>query len=125
MSETKLEEQLRKYQELAKLDKNIDVAGLMVKALESAKDNTISIKEKRWAYLLSISVPLVGFFYVIKFFTSDKEDGMQTAVICTVLSCFCLILSWLIGGALGSGISPQQAQDIQNLNPSDVYDIIR
>ncbi len=123
MPESKLEEQFKQLQELAKKDKSIDVAGLMVKALETHNDNFIPIKEKRWAYIVSIAVPLAGFYYVIKYFTSDKEDGLQNAMICTILSCFCLIITWIVSGTLSAGLSGGVPG--QTASPQEVLDLIQ
>jgi len=124
MNESKLEEQFKKLQELAKHDKSIDVAGLMMKALDSHQDNYIPIKEKRWAYLSAIAVPFVGFVFVIRFLMSDKEDALQTAMVCTILSCLCLILTAIVSHTLTAGLGAQGGQGLQDINPSDVYDLI-
>lgn len=119
---SKLEEQIKAYHELAKTDNNIDVASLMINALDSAKSNFLPVKQKRWAYIISLSIPLVGFYFVYKYFNAKEEDAMEAALACGILSCFCLFSFWLIQISFRSSFTPQQINDLQNIKPSDVYE---
>jgi hypothetical protein len=122
MSEKHLEEQLKQYQELAKMDKKIDVAGLMIKALQDSENNHLPIKSKRWAYLLSISIPLVGFYYSFKYFNSHAEDAMEAGLACGILACFCLLSFFVIGHSMTAG-SGLNFKDVENIKPADVYQL--
>jgi hypothetical protein len=119
MSEKRLEEQLKQYQELSKMDKKIDVAGLMIKALQESQENHIPIKQKRWAYLLSISIPFVGFYYAFKYFNSNAEDAQEAALACGVLACFCILSYYITAHSLtdGSGLNIKQ---VESITPADV-----
>jgi hypothetical protein len=96
MNEEKLEKELEAYRELAKADKKIDVAGLMINALQKHESNMFSVKQKRWAYLISIAIPPVGFLLALNFFMSDKDDGPQAALWCSILTVVSIIITVLL-----------------------------
>ncbi len=124
MNEQKLEEQFKQYQELAKGDKNIDVAKLMLTALQTQNANLISTKQKRWAYLISLGVPPFGLIFAIKFYLSGKDDGKQAAIICVALTIFSILIFWLIARSLisSSGVSLDQ---IQQIKPNDIQQLLQ
>jgi hypothetical protein len=114
MDSDKLHEQFKIYQEMAKQDKSIDVAGLMMQALDTKDKNYIPAGKKRLAYLVSIGFPPFGLIFALQFWFSDKEDGPQTAVICVVMTAAAAILLVVMTGALfsGSGVTPDQLEQI-------------
>ena len=124
MDEKKLEEELKVYRELAKQDKKIDVASLMINALQKHHDNLIPHKQKRWAYLISVGVPPFGLFFAAKFYWSGKDDGQEAAMICLALTAFSILVFVLIGKLLLSG-SGANLQDIQKINPKDIQDLVQ
>ena len=122
MDEDKLAEQLETYRKLGEQDKNVDVAGLMMRALQKQETNRLSPRQKRWAYLISIGLPPFGLIFALKFFFSDKDDGRQTATICAVLTFVSLFLTWLLGKALLSG-SNVNLQELQQISPQDIREL--
>ncbi len=121
MSDEKLESLVSDYAELAK-DKNIDTAALLENALTQDYENRVSTKAKRWAYLISIGIPLSGFLFGIYYYASDKSDGKQTAYVCMAITVISLIFTIIMGKALlgGAGVTPQQ---IQQIKPSDIQQL--
>jgi hypothetical protein len=116
MNEEKLEKQIEQYRELAKKDKKIDVASLMLNALQQHEANLIPIKQKRWAYLISLGIPPVGFLFALNFLLSDKDDRNSTALMCVILTVVSVILAILIGKAMFStGVSTLKPSDLQGL----------
>src|ERR1700741_3480591 len=103
MNEEKLEQELEEYRKLAQADTNVDVASLMINALQKQANSSLTVKEKRWAYLLSLALPPLGFFFAAKFYFSDKDDGIQAAMICSVLTVVSILLTVLIAKSLLSG----------------------
>ncbi|OGE83890.1 MAG: hypothetical protein A3B10_02050 [Candidatus Doudnabacteria bacterium RIFCSPLOWO2_01_FULL_44_21] len=96
MDDDKLTEQLESYRKLASEDKQIDVASLMVQALQKQPTNFISDKEKRWAYLISLIFPPFGFLFALKFYISDKDDRNLATIVCVVLTFVSIITTWTL-----------------------------
>lgn len=121
MPDDKLNDIVKEYAELAK-DKNIDVASLMINALQQRDENKISPKTKRWAYLISVGIPPAGFLFALWFFFRDESDAKTTAYICAALTTFSLVLSIILFKAIltGSGTS---LQEIQQIDPKEVYQL--
>ncbi len=106
MNEDRLAKEIETYKELAKQDKNIDVASLMMNALQKHENNFIPIKQKRWAYLISVSVPPVGLFFAARFYYSNKEDGQEAAMTCIALTAISFLTLVLMGKLLsGSSLN--------------------
>lgn len=122
MDEKKLEKQFKIYAELAKKDKNIDVAGLMAEALSKKDENNLTFGQKRWAYLVSVGVPPFGLIYAVKFWFSDKDDGKDTAMLCIVLTFVAIFVLVLLTNMIlsGSSINSGELDQIQNLKPEDI-----
>ncbi len=91
MSETKLQKELEVLRQLSTQDQKIDVAGLMIKALEQHESNLLPMKEKRLAYIVSLGLPPFGLFYAFKFFASDKDDARLAAWLCVALTTISLL----------------------------------
>jgi hypothetical protein len=92
MNEEKLNKEFEVYRELAKQNKKIDVASLMINALQKQDSNSLSDKQKRWAYLISLGLPPFGLLFAAKFYYSGKDDGEHAAWICTVLTAVSVLL---------------------------------
>jgi hypothetical protein len=120
--EKKIEAQLNSYQELAKQNKDIDLTGLMMNALQNSEANYLSRRQKRWAYLVSIGLPPFGLLFAVKFFMSDKDDAKSAAWTCVILTIFSILAFYFFSKILFSsaGISPTQLQQIK---PSDVQQL--
>ncbi|HEX9503383.1 MAG TPA: hypothetical protein VF974_03645 [Patescibacteria group bacterium] len=116
MSDEKLEKELEEYRKLAQQDKKIDVASLMINALQKHQANLLDVKQKRWAYIISLSLPPAGLFYALKFYLSDKDDGTQAAVICLALTVLSVGLFILISKSMlssgGTSLSPTDYQQL-------------
>ena len=110
----KLEEQFKQYTELAAENKNIDVSTLMLNALEQEQENRLSKKWKRWAYILSFSLPPIGLIFAVKFWYSGKSDGKQAAIMCIAITGFILLATYLFFTILLSSAGISSVQQIQN-----------
>lgn len=123
-NDEKLTKQLAEYHELAKVDKKIDVASLMINALQSQELNNLSGKQKRWAYLISLAVPPFGLIFAIKFYYSGKDDGEQAAWICGALTAFSIFVFILFARLIftGSGLSLDQ---VNKIKPSDIQQLVQ
>lgn len=122
MNEDKITKELEAYKELAKQDKKIDIAGLVIKALEKHEENTLSVKQKRWAYLISLGLPPFGLIFAVKFYLSGKDDGEQAAWTCGALTALGILLFILLIQVIlsGTGVNLNQIQEIK---PSDIQQL--
>jgi hypothetical protein len=121
-SEHKLEQQVSEIAELAKENKQVDVAALMLNALQNHTSNLVPSNQKRSAYFVSIGLPPFGLLYAAKFYFSDYDDGQETAYVCMTLTVVTLGLVFLFGKIFfaSSGVSVQQ---IEQIKPSDVMQL--
>lgn len=121
MSDEKLQEIVSEYADLAK-DKNIDVAALMVNALQQEDANMLSSKTKRWAYIISLAVPPLGLVFAAWFYFSDKSDSKNAAIMCVILTAFTIVVTVIFFKLIlsGSGTSVEQ---IQQIKPTDIYQL--
>ena len=92
MSDAELLKKLEEYKALAKENKNIDVGTLMLSAMEQQQRNLLSVRLKRWAYLISLAFPPFGLFFAIYFYNSGKEDAKHAALVCVILTVFVVVL---------------------------------
>jgi hypothetical protein len=120
----KIEEQIKTYADLGKENPNIDVASLMLNALQTPNKNLVNSKSKKWAYFISIGAPPFGLFFAIKYYFSNEDDAKQVANMCIILTTLALFGLWFSYKTLlsGSGVSPQQLQQIK---PQDVIDLTK
>jgi hypothetical protein len=121
MSDEKLEQLVTEYADLAK-DKNIDAASLLMSALQQSDQNLIPQSTKRWAYLISISMPPIGLLFAVWFYISDKSDGKQTAYWCTGLTLVSLFITIMLFKSIFTGIGASQMQKEQ-INPQEYYQL--
>jgi hypothetical protein len=122
MSEEKLEKEFEVYKQIAKEDKKIDVAALMINALQKHEANLLPEKQKRWAYLISLTVPPVGLFFALKFYLQDKDDAKEAALMCLVLTALSILLTVLFTKALLSS-SGTNLNQIQQIKPADIQQL--
>lgn len=122
MLEEKLEKEIEIYKDLAKSDKKIDVASLMINALTQQETNLLSEKQKKWAYLISLVVPPFGLIFAVKFYASGKDDGKTSALVCVVLTVVSILLAVLFVQVIfsGSGVDVNQ---IKQIKPSDIQQL--
>lgn len=126
MDHQNLEKEFKMYAELARKDKNIDVATLMAAALEKSTSNMLPAGKKRWAYLVSLGFPPFGLIYAVKYWFSDKQDARDTAWMCIVLTCISLMLLVVMGKILlagPTGNSSDTVQQIEKISPKDIQQL--
>lgn len=124
MSEDQVEKELKMYQELAKKDKSIDVAALMISALEKNRNtNSVPLKQKRLAYIISFAFPPFGLIYAVKFYFSGYDDGKSTALACSAITAVTILMLVIISFIMfsGSGTSLEQFQQIR---PEDIKSLV-
>lgn len=119
MNEEKLEKKFEQYRKLSEQDKNIDVASLMINALQKQTENLLSSREKKWAYIISLGFPPFGLIFAVKFYLSDKDDSRQAAIICVVLTILSFFVAWLFIKIMLSG-SNVDLNQIKEINPDEI-----
>ena len=122
-SEKEIEKKIEEYQELAKKNKDIDVASLVMSDLQNRNTNTVSAGLKRWAYLISIFFPPLGLLFALKFYFDTKDDAKRVAAICVILTVAAVLLTWAIMKMIFSG-SGVDLEEIQQINPQDIRDLL-
>lgn len=122
--EKKLEEQFQEFKEMAKEGKSVDMASLMINALENQVKNTVAQKKKTRACLVSFLLPPFGMLYALKYYLSAESDAKQVANICVILTAVSFLILWLTVKMMlaGSGVSLDQ---IQQINPSDIQQLLQ
>ena len=122
MSENELEKKVADYVAVAKENKNVDVAALMLNALQTEDQNLLSSKTKKWAYLVSVGAPPFGLFFAAWFYFSDKSDGKRAAWVCIALTAVAiagfLILMKVFFVSSGASVS-----QIEQIKPSDIMQL--
>jgi hypothetical protein len=116
------EKQIQTYQDLAKENKNIDLAALTLNAIENKNRNRVSAKQKKWAYLISLGIPPLGLFFALMFYFSDKDDAKRVANICILLTVISGAIAWISVAAIFSG-SGTDIQKIQQIKPKDIMQL--
>ena len=118
----RLESQINEYQALGKENPNVDVGMLMMNALQNQKQNLVSPKAKKWAYLISVGVPPFGLLFALRYYMGDEDDAKTVAWVCIILTIISVLMFWLGGKLLlsGSGTSMEQ---IQKIKPSDIMQL--
>jgi hypothetical protein len=124
-NEKQLQEELKAYSELAKKDKGIDVASLMMQALEkrTVETDEIALNQKRLGYVVSIGAPPFGLLFAFKFYFSGKSDGKHAAIICVVLTIIAIISVAVIFRTLPSR-SGLNAGQLQQINSQDIQQLL-
>ena len=120
----KLEEQIEEIKQLGAEDKNVDTAALMMNALANQRQNLVSAKEKRRAYLVSIFLPPFGLLYAFKFYFDAREDARRVALICAILTVVMFFATWLMLQALLAG-SGTDLNQIEQIKPSDIQQLLQ
>jgi hypothetical protein len=123
----KIEERISQFQALGKEDKNVDVAKLMMFSLNE-KGNAVSSKKKRWAYIVSLGLPPIGFLLALKYYFDDEDDARHVANVCVVITLAALLMVWISFKMLSSGSAgPAETElnQIQQINPKDLQDLMK
>jgi hypothetical protein len=121
----KLEEKVAMYAALGKDNKNVDVAALMVSAMEQARRDEIDGKKKKRAYMVSILLPPFGLYYVARYYFSDKDDGKRVALTCLILTIFALAIGWMIGGAMFGNTPTGSLEQMKAVNIEDMKSLLQ
>ncbi len=122
MSDKKLEELATEYAELAK-DKKIDAAALMINAMQQQDQNRLSPKSRRIAFLVSLALPPIGYLIAVYyFFFKDESDAKTIAYWCVGLTTISLVGSIIFFQLLISS-SGQSVEQLQQIKPSDIYEL--
>ena len=118
----KLEEQFSDYMQIAKENKNVDIASLMINALQKQDQDLVSARQKKWAYLVSAGLPPLGLLFALKFYFSDESDAHSVANICVLLTVLSVATFFVLGKMIlsGSGTSLNQ---IQQITPQDTQQL--
>ncbi len=126
-AEKEVTKKIEQYRELAEGNKDIDLATLMISALEQAQQEETAAKKKRWAYLISVCLPPLGLFFAARYYFSDKPDGKRIALTCLILTAIALLLAWSIGAALlgSSSGGVGQAGNVTSINAEDVRSLFQ
>ena len=113
--EKEIVRKLEQYRELAKENKNIDVAALTASTFEQERRDEIDVGKKRWAYLISAGLPPFGLLIALRYYFSGKTDGKRVALICVILTVAAGLIGWVLAAAMFSslGTSPSQFQDVK------------
>ena len=119
-SEKRLEEQIHEISQLARENKEVDAAALMLRALETHERNMLPASQKRFGYFVSIGFPPLGLLFALKFWFSGTDDGEQAAIACIILTVVSLVLLWV---TLSSIFSGGTAEQLQQINPQDVLEL--
>lgn len=120
----KIEEEIKTYGDLAKENPNVDVASLMLNALNKPGKNSVSSKSKKWAYLISIGAPPFGLLFSLKYYFSNEDDAKQVANMCVVLTLVALGGLWLTSKVIFSGTGASVEQ-IHQIKPQDINDFLK
>jgi hypothetical protein len=89
-----IENKLQSIQQIAQSDPHIDATALMISALEQEHVDQTETKHKRWAYVISLGLPPIGYGIAIYYrFFSSKKDAFRIAWWCIGLTTFSIIIS--------------------------------
>ena len=115
--EKKVAERIAQYQELGKADKKVDVGALAIFELQAAQmEERVSAKKRRWAYLISASLPPVGLLFAAYYYFSGKSDGKKTALVCVIITVLTVAVGWLLVRQLASSVDTTQMDQIRNID---------
>jgi len=115
---------IEQYRELAEKHKDIDVAALMISALEQTRQEEVAAKKKRWAYLVSVGLPPLGLLVAVRYYFSDKADGKRVALICVILTIVAALIAWGVTSLMLSGLGTAGDQQLPALRPEDVRSLL-
>jgi hypothetical protein len=121
-TEKKLESQVQAISELAKENKNVDAAALMLNALQVSEKNMVSARAKKWAYIVSIGAPPLGLLFALRYYFGTKDDAKQVALTCVALTVVAVGLLFLFTKMFlaSSGVS---LEEIEGIHPADVIEL--
>lgn len=118
MSEKDLQKKIELYGELAKENPNVDAGLLMMSALQNEDSRLSQSKSRKWAYIISMSLPPFGLLFALKYYFGEDEDR-QAAFICVLLTVVSVIAFFIFSKILFSSSGADLGQ-IQQINPADI-----
>jgi hypothetical protein len=124
-TEEKVSKQIEEYKKLAEEHKGIDVASLMINALEQAQRDEIDRRKKRRAYLVSVILPPFGLFFAAYYALGDKPDGKRVAINCVILTVVTIAVAWGIGWLILSSAGPEKTSSIENINVKELERLLQ
>jgi hypothetical protein len=122
--EKKLESEINEYVQVAKENKNVDVAALMMYSLKNENKNLVSSKSKRWAYSLSVGVPPLGLLFALHYYMADYDDGTSVANMCIILTIVSVVSIWLLSKMLLSN-SGTNLDELSKTKTSDILELVK
>lgn len=123
-TEEQVSQQFEEYQKLAEEHKEIDVASLMMNALEQTRREGVDRRKKRWAYFVSVAAPPLGLFFAAYYAWSGKPDGKRVAVNCVILTVASLFLAWAIAQMFFASLGPDVTSQLQSINADDIQRLL-
>ncbi len=122
-NEEQLAKQFTEYQEVGKEHPDVDVASLMMHALDDTHQDLVSGRQKKIAYVVSIGAPPLGLLFALKFYFFDEsDDARHVALMCVLLTAIGGVLFWISVKMFFSsaGVSVNQ---IQQITPQDILEL--
>lgn len=123
-AEKRAAENIALYGDLAKEDKKIDAAALMMEALAQSQQAEVDAKKKRRAYLVSVGLPPFGLLYAVRYYFIGTSDGKRVALTCLILTLASLLASWAIAKSFLASAGPQLRQ-VQTIDAGELKDLLQ
>lgn len=123
-SEKELADQVEVISQLAKENKNVDAAALMLNALQTSQKNLVSARAKKWVYVISIGAPPLGLLFALRYYFGSEDDAKQVAFTCVALTVVAVGLLLLFTKMFmsGTGVS---LQEIEHIKPTEVMELVQ
>ncbi|HTK60198.1 MAG TPA: DMT family transporter [Candidatus Baltobacteraceae bacterium] len=123
--EKKIGQRVEQYRELGKEDANVDVGALALFELQQAqRQEEVSAKRRRWAYLLAAGLPPIGLIFAAWYYFSGKPGGKKAALICVIITVVTIAISWLLLRQMMSSLDTTQMEQIKNINLDDYKSLL-
>lgn len=118
-SEQEVVKKIEQYQELAKTDKNVDVATLALNELERANQAQAAGKRRWLAYFIAVGFPPFGLIFSVYYFFRNRPGDRRAALWCVILTVLALLLVWWSMRLLISSFVPP-GSNLSNIKPEDL-----
>ena len=122
-ADEELAKKVELYQSLGKENPNVDVSMLMLNALNNQRSNLVSGKAKKWAYLVSISLPPIGLLFALRYYMGDEDDAKEVAWMCVILTGVAIVM-FVVGAKLMFSSSGANVQQIEQITPQEIHDTL-
>jgi hypothetical protein len=121
--EDKLTQTVEQFAELAAQDKNVDVATLMMSALDKSTENKVSGKARKWAYAVSLFFPPFGLLFAAKYYFYDGHADAKEVAWVSVLLTSISILGFVILMKVLFSVTGASVTQIEQTKPSDIMQL--